>query len=1036
MKFHSWTALVGATALITSAAVAAPKPHTTKLQNVERLPKPLVVQKKDVAKTRPAMTMRAKNRETMQIVVRLKTPSIAARAANNEKFDTRGAMNALRAEQKAFTKHCTSMSNAVRVLGAVQLVSNSVFLELPPNLVEEIASDPRVERVAPVGNYDLDLSETVPYIGSTVVQAAGFDGSGVRVAVLDSGVDYLHANLGGSGDPADYAANDPNVIETASFPTAKVVGGFDFVGGTWPDGPLAPDPDPLDGDGHGTHVADIIGGQNGVAPGASIYAVQVCSSVSPSCSGVALIQGMEFAVDPNGDGDPSDHVDIVNMSLGSSWGQPFDDDLVLAVNNASAFGVFTVASAGNSAENPYATGTPAAAATALSVAQTQVPSAELNFMTIDQPAAAAGDYLAVFQPWSAPQTSVISGPVTYGDGAGGNLDGCAPFAPGSLSGIVMVDRGACAFSIKIDNIQNGGGALGIIGLITPDEPFGGAFGGGGPFTIAGYMIRQADADIIRAGGAVATFDPANVLPLVGSMVSSSSRGPRNGDNLLKPEIGAPGASVSAEVGTGTGMTPFGGTSGAAPMVSGAAALLAEVHGVLLDNVEPHKKSLIVKALLMNNAERNINRDATGALAEVSRIGAGEVRVDDAFAADILVWSVDDQVPSLSLGFFDADKNVTTITKRVVVYNMSPLPRRFDLSSTFRFANDEALGALDIRHPARVRLAAYGSREFNVRFRIRGDLLNPNGMSSGASGNDPSALTLNELDGYLVLDDGNGDQAALPWHVLPRRAADVRPNKDELQFGGNGEARIRLRNRGTGDAQNEAFDLIAVSPNLPEGPEGGQAPTPDLRAVGVNTTPVPAGFCSSTDSFLWRFAFNTHERQTHLLPVGFSVLVDTDQDGTDDFEIFNLDLAFVQTGGLGGQEVTWVENLATGDLSAFFFAEHATNTANTVLTICAEQIGLSGAALGTTSVDVELSTFDFYFGGPADAVTGGTLVPGGERYAVDVPAVIAPNGNERMTVTQTAGTSNALGVLLFTNSDFGAGATGGATQASEALIFRP
>ena len=67
----------------------------------------------------------------------------------------------------------------------------------------------------------------------------------------------------------------------------------------------APDPDPLDagtGGGHGTHVAHIIGGVGGVAPGVSLYAVKVCSSVSTSCSGIALIQGMEFAVDPNGDG--------------------------------------------------------------------------------------------------------------------------------------------------------------------------------------------------------------------------------------------------------------------------------------------------------------------------------------------------------------------------------------------------------------------------------------------------------------------------------------------------------------------------------------------------------------------------------------------------------------------------------------------------------------------------------------------------------------------------------------------------------------
>ena len=101
-------------------------------------------------------------------------------------------------------------------------------------------------RIAPVGNYQLNLSTTVPYIGATAVQAKGVDGRGIKVAVLDSGIDYLHAGLFGSGNPADFAANDPEIIEPGTFPTAKVVGGYDFTGPTWPNTPEAPDPDPLD----------------------------------------------------------------------------------------------------------------------------------------------------------------------------------------------------------------------------------------------------------------------------------------------------------------------------------------------------------------------------------------------------------------------------------------------------------------------------------------------------------------------------------------------------------------------------------------------------------------------------------------------------------------------------------------------------------------------------------------------------------------------------------------------------------------------
>ncbi len=80
-----------------------------------------------------------------------------------------------------------------------------------------------------MGNYEIDLSETVPYIGASAAQAKGFTGKGIKVAVLDSGIDYLHAAFGGSGNPADHAANNPNIIEPGTFPTAKVVGGYDFT---------------------------------------------------------------------------------------------------------------------------------------------------------------------------------------------------------------------------------------------------------------------------------------------------------------------------------------------------------------------------------------------------------------------------------------------------------------------------------------------------------------------------------------------------------------------------------------------------------------------------------------------------------------------------------------------------------------------------------------------------------------------------------------------------------------------------------------
>jgi minor extracellular serine protease Vpr len=985
-----------------------------------------------------------------KVIIRLATPSVSEQGlADNAAVRAR---NNLRQQQSALLSRVLALDPNARLIAQVQIVLNAVFVEVDAGILPQLANDPAVLRIAPVGNYEMDLSETVPYIGASDVQAAGFTGRGVKVAVLDSGIDYTHFALGGSGDPADYANNDPTIIEPGTFPTEKVVGGYDFVGGVWPEGPLMPDPDPLDDGpeaGHGTHVAHIIGGMGGVAPGVDLYAVKVCSSVSTSCSGIALIQGMEFAADPNGDGNLRDRVNIINMSLGSTYGQPFDDDLSAAVDNATMAGILTVASAGNSGDKPYANGTPGAAPTALSVAQTSVPSAVLMLMQIIAPESIVGQSPAVFQPWSAPLTTVIEAPVQYGDGAGGNLNGCAAFAPGSLAGkIGLVDRGDCNFTLKVKNVGEAGGLVGIIGLIAPGDPFEGGDGGDRPIDIPGYMISQAVSNRLKSGlpNTVVRFDPAVGIPLIGTVVGSSSRGPQHEDTtLIKPEIGAPGASVSAIAGTGTGEGPFGGTSGAAPMVTGSAALLMDGFGRAKTTPKGTPPGLAfghglkpveLKALLMNNGETNIVNDPlTGALASITRIGGGEVRVDRALAAPVAAWDNDVPSGSLSFGFVDV-ADVVTLTKTVRIRNYDNTQRTYTVTPTFRFA-DDANGAVSVSAPAHVVVRPGLGRDtlFTVTMTIDGALLRGNFMNSGSQGANPAALTTNEYDGYLVLDDGT-HSIHLAWHVLPRKAAHVVPDTLDLIPGSYPQV-IGLTNAGVGTAQNDAYALLATSPDQPEGGLGGQAPTPDIRAVGINTFPVPAGFCSASPSFIWAFAVNTWERQEHLLPVSHQLWLDTDQDGNDDYVVLNRDASGLST-ITDGRQLTWALNLATGAASAFFFAEHATNTGNTVLLICGEQIGMNAANLLSTQVNMDVVAQDFYYGGPGDLVEGLTVTPLGERFygvPADVPGkAYDPAGLAVYDFGLFPGNTPEQGLLLFTNGDRGAGARGGATQATEALLF--
>ncbi len=250
--------LVAATALVVRGAAAqADREQNRDLpagKSALRVPSPvsLDIDYATATKVDPSM-WRAEGQQ--QVIIRLKTPAVA------EMGDTRSRAWASRrteiiGEQQDFWRRCERIAPDARVLAQTQLVLNAVFVEVDAAALPEIAKDPAVSRIAPVGNYEMHLSETVPQIGAAAVQAAGLDGSGVRVAVLDSGIDYTHAKLGGAGTLAAYEAaygtdtgpfggDDRHTVLDAQFPNDKVVGGFDFVGEDWPFGPRAPDPDPI-----------------------------------------------------------------------------------------------------------------------------------------------------------------------------------------------------------------------------------------------------------------------------------------------------------------------------------------------------------------------------------------------------------------------------------------------------------------------------------------------------------------------------------------------------------------------------------------------------------------------------------------------------------------------------------------------------------------------------------------------------------------------------------------------------------------------
>jgi len=187
--------------------------------------------------------------------------------------------------------------------------------ELSESQISRLRADPRVAYIEEDGEVhaldtELDNSWGVKHIGAGDVPPNN-KGAGITVAIIDTGINYLHPDL-----------ND------------NYKGGYDFVNG---------DDDPMDDNGHGTHCAGIVAaldngsGVVGVAPEASLYAVKVLDSGG---SGYLsdVVAGIEWAIDND------NNIDIISMSLGTDYNYQTLRD---ACDNAYAAGILLVAAAGN-----------------------------------------------------------------------------------------------------------------------------------------------------------------------------------------------------------------------------------------------------------------------------------------------------------------------------------------------------------------------------------------------------------------------------------------------------------------------------------------------------------------------------------------------------------------------------------------------------------------------------------------------------------------------------------------------------------------
>ncbi len=831
---------------------------------------------------------------------------------------TRGGRDRGAARERLSRQHARVEGEVAR-LGArpvarLKNLTNAVQVLATPAVADRLLGLDEVVAVEPVPTYFRRNTSAVPFVGAYKAWSqASVHGEGIRLGVIDTGIDYTHADFGGPGTPEAYEDNDPNEIEPGTFPTAKVIGGVDFVGDDYdPSGghPIPkPDDDPLDcagqqqmfiSGGHGTHVAGTAAGQGvtadgkafngpyeqslnpaqfrvgpGVAPAAKLFALKVFG-----CEGstTMVAAALDRAADPDDDGDTTDRLDVINMSLGGSYGlvTPTDQKLIRALTE---LGTFVAVSAGNDGDAFFATGAPATYDEALSVAAI-TDTVSFVRLTVDAPASVAGDYPAAEAAFTKPL--LTTGPLSGALVAANPSSGCASFtnAADVAGKLALVQRGGCAFVNKVKNAE-AAGATGVVIVDNQDSdvPFSPSGNGGSKAGIPGVMIRKAHGDTISAalsGGVTVTIDASK--PFASSIGADqiarfTARGPRAPDLTLKPELAAPGVAIdSAGVSSGTDPRELQGTSMACPVVAGAAALLRQAR--------PSASTAAMKALLMNTASAVTDDEAHPA--PVSRVGSGRMNIDRALSRTTLAHVVGrDGEVAASFGAMVVSRPAVR-SLEVQLENFGPSSASYELA----IAPTRELPGVTVQvSPSSVVVPAGGKREVTLTLSVDPAALGapgPDATTAPTQYQQPRHFLV-EAGGHLTMTGAAGD-LVLPYHGVVRAAAERTVTPLGCVTGG---AEVALELTGDSahpDPATSVFALGATSAKKSSSDTDPVVASLDVRAIGASTNlPTAESFDKASVYFAVAVEGPWATPALGVLqPV--KIEIDTDDDGAIDFEV--------------------------------------------------------------------------------------------------------------------------------------------------------
>ncbi len=512
----------------------------------------------------------------------------------------RAQLSALRNSFKAWLR-----ANAPRaqVTGEFDLALNAVAVRLNGEALTTLAAAPMVRRVEYQGMYyptiaDPDLSIISALDAWNRGGGAARAGEGVKVAVVDSGIDIKHpcfddAGYGGQTQVGDSRFTNNKVIAAKVFNNKTPSRGFTAEAI----------------DSHGTHVSGTIGcnhdtpatvsgvtipyGISGVAPRALLGNYNVFPADEANARSEDILNALEAAY--------ADGFDVANMSLGGG-ARGIQDLLTVAVDNLDQANMVVAVAAGNSGPGHFTVQSPGSAARALTAGATTVP----HFVgaPVSVPGstfgAASGEFAVVKSDLTAPLGVVLTGTALS--------TACTALTGGSLTGkIALIARGTCTFSAKIRNAQNAGASAVLVANNVQGDPVAMASDGtSAQPTVPAYMVSLSAGPALKGfNGQAATISAALEYFLTTSVdfqAGFSSQGPTDVDFRVKPDVMAPGVNVLSSIPVSfCGGNPcfafFQGTSMATPHLAGSAAVVRQQH--------PSWSAAQIRSAVVNTADQGV-----------------------------------------------------------------------------------------------------------------------------------------------------------------------------------------------------------------------------------------------------------------------------------------------------------------------------------------------------------------------------------------------------------------------------------------------